>query len=34
MKFEEHKNYANLSISEITNTKLGVLNRKNTGGII
>lgn len=32
MKFE--KNYANLSISEITNTKLGVLNRKNTGGII
>ncbi|ORX81277.1 hypothetical protein BCR32DRAFT_12981 [Anaeromyces robustus] len=27
----DNKNYANLSISEITNTRLGVLNRKNTG---
>lgn len=32
MKFD-NKNYANLSISEITNTRYGVLNRKNTGGI-
>jgi len=31
MKFE--KNYANLSIPELTNTKHGILNRKNTGGI-
>jgi len=30
MKFD-NKNYANLSISEITNTRYGVLNRKNTG---
>ena len=28
----DNKNYPNLSISEITNTRLGVLNRRNTGG--